>query len=388
MPRETVPKPASANETASTLSLAPADTALGPPPTGTPEVIAASDNPPRLAPGELGDLQQEIQRLRALFAAVPDLIARFSRDGTYLDFVEAKDVPVLVSRDERIGYKVWDVLPADVAREYLSAIHAALDTGKTQTFRYGLMIRGYLGYYEARVVGSGADEALMVIRDITKQQSLEDNLRAEKDRSDKLLLNILPRAVIEELKQGAGFVCHRYEAATVLFADIVGFTEAASELSPHQVVETLNLVFSEFDHFANKLGLEKIKTIGDAYLVVAGVPVPRIDHAQAIAEMALQIRYAVKRHCFPGHPHLLVRIGVSSGPVVAGVIGVNKFAYDVWGDTVNVASRMEQLSDPGEVMVSTSTYNLLYKHYLLVRRGRFEIKGKGMMDAFFLQGRR
>ncbi|HNK44844.1 MAG TPA: adenylate/guanylate cyclase domain-containing protein [Pseudomonadota bacterium] len=348
--------------------------------------IASAAELPRLR-AELAALSTEVQRLRALVAAVPDLIIRLHRDGTYLDFVGAKDIPVLISRSERIGRHVRDVLPKEVADAYLLATAAAQNTSQTQTFRYQLPIGGKTGHYEARVVPSGPDEVLMVVRDVTTQHLAEEALRVEKECSEQILLNILPRPIVDELKRASGSISHRFESATVLFADIVGFTAAAASLPPAAVVETLNEIFTSFDSIAERWDLEKIKTIGDAYMVVGGVPIARPNHAESIAEMALSMQEKICDFSFPGHPPLSLRIGIATGPVVAGVIGMRKFIYDLWGDTVNVASRMESSGEPGRIQVAESTYEVLRDRYRFEHRGEIPIKGKGMLSTYFLLGR-
>ena len=336
---------------------------------------------------ERATLAEEARRLQALVAAVPDLIIRLRRDGTYLDFVGAKDIPVLIPRSERIGRQVREILPPEVAAAYEQATTAALDTASTQTFSYRLQIRGTPGYYEARVVPSGPDEVLMVVRDVTTRHLAEAALRVEKECSEQILLNILPRAIVEELKRSSGSISHRFESATVLFADIVGFTAATASLSPAAVVETLNEIFTSFDAIAERLALEKIKTIGDAYMVVGGVPITRPDHAEAIAEMALDMLGKIPQFSFPGQRPLTLRIGIATGPVVAGVIGLRKFVYDLWGDTVNVASRMESSGEPGRIQVAAATYEVLRDRYRFEPRGKIPIKGKGLLATYFLLGR-
>jgi len=332
-------------------------------------------------------LTSEAARLQALVCAVPDLIIRLHRDGTYLDFVGAKDIPVLIPRGERIGRRVREVLPAAIAEAYEHATAAALATSSTQTFGYQLHIGGRIGYYEARVVPSGTDEVVMVVRDVSTRHLAEEALRVEKECSEQILLNILPRAIVDELKRSSGSISHRFESATVLFADIVGFTAATSTLPPGDVVATLNEIFSAFDCIADRLGLEKIKTIGDAYMVVGGVPLPTPNHAEAIADMALAMLTAISQFAFPGRPPLTLRIGICTGPVVAGVIGFRKFVYDLWGDTVNVASRMESSGEPGRIQVADSTYECLRDRFRFEHRGKIPIKGKGLLATYFLLGR-
>jgi class 3 adenylate cyclase len=207
----------------------------------------------------------------------------------------------------------------------------------------------------------------------------------ERARSERLLRNILPEEIAERLKQGPGAIADGFEQVTVLFADIAGFTPLSERLTPGEVVNMLNQVFSCFDEMASRHGLEKIKTIGDAYMVVAGLPSPRADHVQAMATMALEMRSAVARF---GEGKLAMRIGMHSGPVVAGVIGTSKFSYDLWGDTVNTASRMESHGSPGRIHVSDASRVALGEGWDLEDRGTVEVKGKGSMRTWWLNGRR
>jgi len=206
-------------------------------------------------------------------------------------------------------------------------------------------------------------------------------------RSDSLLRNILPAAIAERLKYESGLIAEQFDQASIMFADVVNFTPMSSDLSPDQLVNLLNDVFSEFDGLVEKAGLEKIKTIGDAYMVAAGVPIPRPDHAQALAALALDLREALDRCQFGGR-QLAIRIGINSGPVVAGVIGRRKFSYDLWGDTVNTASRMESHSLPGRIQITETTHNLLTDEFICEPRGMVEIKGKGAMPTWFLVARK
>jgi class 3 adenylate cyclase len=212
-------------------------------------------------------------------------------------------------------------------------------------------------------------------------------LLAEQERSERLLLNVLPAPVADRLKAGEEPIADRFPEVTVLFADLVDFTRRSERAAPERVVAMLNELFTAFDRLAQRHGLEKIKTVGDAYMVVGGLPDPRPDHAEAVAEMALAMREEVALHRDPAGRPLEVRIGMDSGPVVAGVIGRNKFIYDVWGDTVNTASRMESHGAAGCIQVTARTYRRLRDGYRFERRGTIEVKGKGEMTAWFLLGR-
>ena len=213
-------------------------------------------------------------------------------------------------------------------------------------------------------------------------------LSAEKQTSERLLLNVLPAPIAERLKSGEGTIVDRFEAVTVLFADIVGFTSLSSKVPPEQLVTMLNELFSEFDKLAEKHGLEKIKTIGDAYMVVAGIPQPVANHAHAITHMALDMLLVIEEFAKKHKSELTCRIGIHTGPVVAGVIGQKKFIYDLWGDTVNTASRMESHGVPGRVHVTATTYALLSDTFELEPRDPIEIKGKGRMQTYLVVGKR
>jgi class 3 adenylate cyclase len=209
-------------------------------------------------------------------------------------------------------------------------------------------------------------------------------LALEQERSERLLLNVLPAPIAARLKQREEVIADRFADVTVLFADLVDFTPRAERIAPEQVVAVLNELFSVFDQLAQRHGLEKIKTIGDAYMVAAGLPEPRPDHAQAVADMALAIRDEVARRSDPSGQPLQVRIGIDTGPVVAGVLGTSKFSYDLWGDTVNTASRMESYGVAGCIQVTARTYQRLKDGYRFQRRGPIQVKGKGELVTYLL----
>ncbi|HLO50045.1 MAG TPA: adenylate/guanylate cyclase domain-containing protein [Kamptonema sp.] len=213
-------------------------------------------------------------------------------------------------------------------------------------------------------------------------------LRKEKERSEQLLLNILPSEIAERLKKTNESPAEHFEEATILFADIVGFTSLSSRMEPMELVGGLNQIFSAFDQLTEKYNLEKIKTIGDAYMVVGGLPLPRSDHATAIANMALDMQAYMQSLDSIFGESLEIRIGINSGPVIAGVIGIKKFIYDLWGDAVNVASRMESHGKPGYIQVTEATYAHLKDDYILESRGKIAVKGRGEMTTYWLVGRR
>ena len=208
----------------------------------------------------------------------------------------------------------------------------------------------------------------------------------EKHTSERLLLNVLPLPIADRLKNGESLIVDRFDSVTVLFADIVGFTALSSRTSPEKLVTMLNELFSTFDRLAEKHGLEKIKTIGDAYMIVAGIPTPMADHSIAMAHMAIDMLAAITEYAKRTGSDLSIRIGMNSGSVVAGVIGEKKFIYDLWGDTVNIASRMESSGLPGRIHLSETTSVLLRGEFELEARGPIEIRGKGEMTTFLLVG--
>lgn len=213
----------------------------------------------------------------------------------------------------------------------------------------------------------------------------ESDLQAAHQRSEQLLLNVLPPQIADRLKAGEETIADRSDEVSILFADLVGSTPLSERLNPDEMVALLNRVFTPFDELAEELGLEKIKTVGDAYMVVGGLPTPRPDHLEAVVEMALRMREEVTRHTVAGHGPLQMRFGIHTGTVVAGVIGKRKFSYDLWGDTVNVAARMEAHGIPGEIHVTAEVRHRLDGHYRFQSRGPIEVKGKGTMETFLLR---
>jgi class 3 adenylate cyclase len=220
-------------------------------------------------------------------------------------------------------------------------------------------------------------------------------VRHERELSDRLLHEVLPPSIAARLKTGETGIAEHFDSVTVLFADIVGFTPLSAHLSAERIVATLNGIFSRFDELTSRYGLEKIKTIGDCYMVVAGLPVRRTDHAQVIADMSLELlsslaSYQEEAHragTLPQQTQLQMRIGIHCGPVVAGVIGTRKFAYDLWGDTVNTASRMESHGEPNMIHCTQVFYQALRDRFRFSPRGELPVKGKGAMNTYFLLGR-
>jgi class 3 adenylate cyclase len=225
-----------------------------------------------------------------------------------------------------------------------------------------------------------------VWQEISDRKAAEAALQEEQQKSEKLLLNILPLSIADQLKAETGAIASRFEEATILFADIVDFTGLSAQVSPNVLVCLLNDIFSAFDEIAERYGLEKIKTIGDAYMVVGGLPQTRTDHAEAILAMAIEMQTTIQRFKRGDGQPFHLRIGINTGPVVAGVIGIKKFSYDLWGDAVNIASRMESHGVIDRIQISATTYQHLKHRYRFEDRGCIDIKGRGPMHTYLYDG--
>ena len=220
-----------------------------------------------------------------------------------------------------------------------------------------------------------------------QRQDALSALQVAQDRAESLLLNVLPRSIADRLKVDSHTIADQFSSASILFADVVDFTPMSEHLKPAEVVGLLDHLFSHFDVLAERHGLEKIKTIGDCYMVAAGVPTPRPDHARALVLMALDMVESMRSSDEVAHLGLELRVGVNSGPVVAGVIGRKRFLYDLWGDAVNTASRMESQGTPGRIQITRATYELLGGEFECEPRGTIAVKGKGEMEVWYVLGR-
>jgi adenylate cyclase len=238
----------------------------------------------------------------------------------------------------------------------------------------------------SNVVGAGAVAFTLLASFAHERNAALTALRAEQEKAEALLLNILPRPIAERLKADAQTIADDVGAASILFADVVGFTPLAERLPAAVMVGILDRLFSRFDALVEQLGLEKIKTIGDCYMAAAGVPNDDADHARKAALLALAMRDVLATSAVAGETGLELRIGINSGPVVAGVIGTKRFLYDLWGDAVNTASRMESHGTPGEIQITRATYELLKDEFVCESRGTIVVKGKGPMETWYLVG--
>jgi adenylate cyclase len=267
----------------------------------------------------------------------------------------------------------------------LVALSAAID-GVLPEPAEGIPSSLVVAFFALNILGPAVTTFALLEHFVRSRDRAHRLLATEQERSEALLLSIFPRAIAERLKVSQGVIAERSEEVSVLFADITGFTPAAERLPAEEVVVMLDEIFSAFDELVARHGLEKIKTIGDGYLVAAGIPTPRVDHAEAAARLALAMRRALSE--LPVASRLSLRVGIDSGPVVAGVIGRTKFGYDLWGDTVNTASRMESHAPPGAIQVTERTYSRLEESFVLEQRTGVVVKGKGEMTTYVLLGER
>lgn len=339
-------------------------------------------------------LQTSEAKNRAILSAIPDLIFRMNAEGICLDFVKAKEFASVMSLDiEPVGKNVRELIAPEMAERQIQAVRKVLASKEPLSYEQEVWIGRRLQYEEIRVVPSGEDEVLFMVRDNSDRKRAELALRLAKQQSERLLLNILPRSIADRLKQSTGPIAEQYDSVSILIADIVGFTPLSAQMSAIELVELLNQIFLEFDRLAEEYDLEKIKTIGDAYMVVGGLPERKPNHLEAIADMALAMQAAMPKFHTPkltelqGEQNLQIRIGISTGSVVAGVIGSKKFSYDLWGDTVNVASRMEAQGEPGKIQITANAREILGDRYYFSEERTISVKGKGEMTTYWLLGK-
>ena len=310
---------------------------------------------------------------------------------------------------ENRSIAIEDVQEEDILQELVSPYCKPLNIVSIllSRFEVGGEIIGILAFEHTEIEHLWLEEEISFANSLSdllalgmeaqERRRAEESLRVEQKKSERLLLNVLPQEIAERLKSvqlktkvhlktSGTIIADSFEEVTVLFADIVNFTEYAASISASELVNVLNEIFSEFDHLVEQYDLEKIKTIGDSYMVVGGLPVPSKDHAEAIAEMALQMQIVIQKFKRSDGSDFSLRIGIHTGQAIAGVIGTKKFIYDLWGDTVNVASRMESYGIAGCIQVTEATYQLLKNKYKLEQRSAINIKGKGEMITYLLKG--
>ena len=345
-------------------------------------------------------LRSSERKMRLFFEAMTNIILILDIQGNTIENIEvAPTNPArLYAPDiDPISQTVEQFFQEDTGEAWLSNIRQALDTQQTINFDYSLSFGKDEAWFTASISPISENSIIWVARDITERKKAEEALRTEQEKSERLLLNILPQLIAHRLKQdqrllgewgGEAPIAEYFEDVTILFSDLVGFTSLSARLEPIELVNLLNHIFSEFDQLAHQYGLEKIKTIGDAYMVVGGLPMPMANHAEAIAQMALDMRQVISRFQTDNGEPFKIRIGINTGSVVAGVIGRKKFIYDLWGDAVNVASRMESSGLAGRIQVTAAIYERLKDKYLFEKRGVTFVKGKGDMITYWLTQRK
>ena len=333
-------------------------------------------------------------------AANRDLLSRrLQRQGHGVMTAESGAVALALSAQHRFDLVLLDLMMPEMSGfEVLSRLKASEETRHIPVIMISALdeidsavrcieagAEDYLAKpFDPVLLRARIDASLEKKRLRDREQAILAELRAEKERSEALLLNILPRSIVDRMRRGETVIADRVEEATILFSDLVDFTSLAARLTPEKTVDLLDTIFGRFDELAERHGLEKIKTLGDGYMVAGGLPEARRDHAEAVAEMALAMLDIVPAVGRDEGLSLELRVGVHSGALVAGVIGTRKFVYDVWGDTVNTAKRMESYGIAGRVHVSAATRTVLGGRFRFEPRGAIEVKGKGLMETYFL----
>jgi PAS domain S-box-containing protein len=338
-------------------------------------------------------LVESEERYRDLFENASDLIQSVAADGRFLYVNRAWRTALGYTETEVAQLSIFDVIHPDCQVHCLEVFQKVMSGEPVESVTAEFITKdrrkiSVEGSANCKFVGGKPVATRAIFRDITERLQVEAALHQEKEQTERLLLNILPAAIAKRLKQEQSTIAEYFADATVMFADIVGFTELSARISPTELVEILNVIFSEFDQLAERHNLEKIKTIGDAYMVVGGIPTPQPNSVQAIAEMALDMQQTMIQFNAQTDGAFSIRVGIHSGPVVAGVIGIKKFIYDLWGDAVNIASRMESHGLAGKIQVTSTVYERLQDQFLFEPRGIIPIKGKGEMMTYLLVGRK
>ncbi|MEY8019939.1 adenylate/guanylate cyclase domain-containing protein [Muriicola sp. SD30] len=341
---------------------------------------------------EAETLANEMQTQFELKEIYKGLSSAYARQGDYENAyayqtlqMGKKDSLFNLETDDKIRGLQFE-FEIDKKQDELVSAQQELQISELETKRQQYVIYGtVLGLLLVFVLAVGSYKRYRYVNKTNKI------IAEEKDRSDKLLLNILPEETAQELKQHGKVAAKKFDSVTILFSDFKGFTSHAQNLNPEILVKSVDYYFSRFDEIMDKYGLEKIKTVGDAYMCAGGLPFPTSDHPFKMVEAAFEMAAVMEEIKTNPKEDIVpfdVRIGINTGTVVAGVVGLNKFAYDIWGDAVNVASRMETLSDPGRINISENTYEIIKNVYECEPRGEVEVKNKGMMAMYFVKGRK
>ena len=346
-----------------------------------------------LAASYADDFQKHVQTMMGIVVAISGLgivamisITREAEFGNRFYFTGLILVSMWGYSLSRLRF--WHAIIANViimaGYEFASIVMKQLLTSETGIVIFTMHNFFFLG---GNIIGMFASYALERYsrRDFLQKYTIQ----AQRDQADKLLYNVLPERIAEKLKQSSETIAEEYNSATVLFADIVNFTPISAHFAPHEVVDMLDELFSSFDELVDKYGVEKIQVAGDGYMVAAGVPIPRPDHATVLAQLALDMLDCVKDEKLLGGQHPIeIRIGLNSGSLLGGVIGRKKYFYALWGDTVNTASRMESHGSTGKIQITRATYELVKDEFECTYVGTIPIKGKGKMDVWHLIGKK
>lgn len=338
-------------------------------------------------------LVESEERYRDLFENANDLIQSVNASGHFLYVNRAWRETLGYSEAEIANMTIFDIIHPECKQQCLQRFYRLLSGEKFEQVKCAFVTKdGQTIFLEGNInckFVEGHPVAVRgIFRNVTQRLAAEEALRHQQEETERLLLNILPDAISKPLKEQPANIAEDFADVTVLFADIVGFTEIAAFMSAVQVVKLLNQIFSAFDRLTEQNSLERIKTINDAYMVVGGLPTRRLDHAQAIAQMALHMQTAIALFNTENNQNFNIRIGIHSGSVVAGVIDLNNFTYDLWGDTLNIASYMESQGLVGKIQVTEDTYKCLCDEFLFEKRGEIEVKGKGEMTTYLLIGKK
>ncbi|MEL7241510.1 MAG: adenylate/guanylate cyclase domain-containing protein [Cyanobacteria bacterium J06573_2] len=338
-------------------------------------------------------LLESEERYRDLFENANDLIQSVNPYGRFMYINCAWQETLGYSKTDLEKITVFDIVHPDFRMRCREVFYRVMSSGKFEQLQAAFMTKDgktiFLeGNLNCKFVEGKPIATRAIFRDVTARITAEKALKKQQEQTERLLLNILPASIANRLKQEPGTIAEYFEDVTVLFGDIVGFTQIAASVSATTLVSLLNQIFSVFDRLSLEYGLEKIKTIGDAYMLVGGLPTRNSNHPQAVASMALEMQNAIATFNKRNNLNLSIRVGIHTGSVVAGVIGLQKFTYDLWGDTVNIASRMESHGLPGRIQVTQETYQRLRHKFILEKRGEISVKGKGLMTTYLLTGSR
>lgn len=351
----------------------------------TQELNASNENLEERVRERTRELDLSESRNRALLNATPDLMLRLDRGGSFLDAKDSTHVSLGLPIEQLQGKHVSEVFP-EFAEGGMDAIQQALDTGEAQTVDFGRREEGHLRDFEARIVVSGQNQVLVIVRDITDQKRAVEKVAEAQRRSEELLHNILPEEVATELKVKGTVEPKYFEDVSILFTNFVGFSTSTESLAAEELVFVLHDYFTAFDEITFRYRLEKLKTVGDNYMCVGGLPKRKPSHPVDVVMAALEMVRAVQERDRPDSlVHWTVRIGVHTGPVVAGVVGIEKFAFDVFGQSVNLSSRLESASEDNRINLSADTHSRVKDFFSCTHRGKIGTRDREV-DMFFVDG--